>query len=138
MSWFSDKIGKHFKNPFSKRGFKTFLTTGGLLPGAQEFFMTDTGNELYEGVHKGIGNLVTGGYIGQREATEQAEEAADSAKKRYAKEQAAAEETARKIAEAEEERKKRMAAMGTQMPSTLFGSYLGIPGKAGVSRSMLG
>jgi hypothetical protein len=136
MSWFSS----HFKTPFSRRGMQSFFgSAGGLLPGVQEFMMTDEGNKIYEDIHKGIGNLVTGGYIGQREATKQQEEAMNDAKKRYAAEQAAAEETARKIAEAEDERKRRLAAAGNQMPSTLYGSYLGIPGRANSgNRPLLG
>lgn len=137
MSWFSDAFKKAKKRfSFDKIG-KGFFSSGGyVLPGVGEL-VTGSGKveNVFNQVGEGLGNLVTGGYIGQKKATEQAQQAADDAKKRYAKEQAAAEETARKIAEAEEERKRRLAAMGTQTPSTLYGTYLGL---SSAKRSMLG
>jgi hypothetical protein len=135
MSWFSDKIG--FKNPFKKENWKSWLGigSGGMLPGFEWGSNTKIGDAVLDPIYKGVGNLVTGGYIGQREAAEQQKDAAGDAKRRYAREQAAAEETARKIAEAEEERKRRLAAMGTQTPATLYGTYLGI---SSIKRSMLG
>jgi hypothetical protein len=124
------------KKIFSKRGLQSLLVTGGVLPGLDIAITQDQGNKLYEDVHKGLGNLVTGGYIAQKEATEEAKKARDQAQQQYAAETAAAEETARKIAETEEERKRRLAMAGTQMPSTLYGSYLGIPGR--VNKTLLG
>ena len=106
-------------------------------PGAGE--MMGAFSKLDEGmteIGKGVGNLVTGGYISQKAATEEAKKARDQAQQNYAAETLAAQETARKIAETEEERKRRLAMAGTQMPSTLYGSYLGIPGR--VNKSLLG
>jgi hypothetical protein len=131
-------MGFSFKKIFSKRGLQSFLGTGGVLPGVDIAITQDSGNKIYEDIHKGLGNLVTGGYIAQKEATEQAKKAADDAKDRYAAEQAAAEATAKKIAETEEERKRRLALQGTQTPSTLLNSYLGVSGGANVRRSVLG
>jgi hypothetical protein len=129
-------MGFSFKKIFSKRGIQSFLATGGVLPGVDIAITQDQGNKLYEDIHKGLGNLVTGGYIAQKEATAEAKKARDQAESQYAAETAAAQETARKIAETEEERKRRLAAQGTQTPSTLYGTYLGIPGSAG--KSLLG
>ena len=132
-------MGFGVKMPKLKNVAKSFLRSGGgLLPGVNEFMATDKGEQLYTDIHKGLGNLLSGGYIAQKEATEQSKKAADDAEARYAAETAAAQETARKIAETEEERKRRLAAQGTQMPSTLSGSYLGIPGRVNQSRSLLG
>jgi len=131
-------MGFSFKKVFSKRGLQSFLGTGGVLPGLDIAITQDKGNSMYEDIHKGLGNLVTGGYLAQKEATEEAKKARDQAAKQYQAEIDAATETARKIAETEEERKRRLVAMGTQTPSTLVGSYLGIPGRVNQSRSLLG
>lgn len=133
-------MGFGFRNPFSKKGLKGFLISGGgFLPGIGEAY---AGSEKVEGgvteVLKGVGNLVSGGYIAQKEATEEAKKARDQAQAQYAAEQLAAEETAKKIAETEEERKRRLALQGTQTPSTLLNSYLGVSGGANVRRSVLG
>jgi hypothetical protein len=132
-------FGFKIKLPSLKKLGKTLLYSAMVGPGAGE--MMGAFPKLDEGmteIGKGVGNLVTGGYISQKAATEQAKKASEDAEKRYAAEQAAAAETARKIAETEEERKRRLAAQGTQMPSTLSGSYLGIPGRVSQSRSLLG
>ena len=126
------------KKIFSKRGLQSLLVTGGMLPGVDLAITQDQGNKLYEDIHKGVGNLVTGGYIAQKEATDEAKKARDQAQQQYAAETAAAQETARKIAETEEERKRRLALMGTQTPSTLINSYLGLTGGANVRRAYLG
>lgn len=131
MGW-----GFSFKKIFSKRGIQSFLGTGGLLPGVDIAITQDKGNEIYEGIHKGIANLLTGGYIGQREAAKQSKKARDEAAAQYAAEKKAAEETARKIAEAEEERKRRLAAQGATKPQTLYRGYLGLPNTGG--KSLLG
>jgi hypothetical protein len=131
-------MGFSFKKIFSKRGLQSFLGTGGMLPGVDIAITQDAGNKIYEDVHKGLGNLVTGGYLAQKDATEEAKKARDQAASQYQAEIDAAAETARKVAETEEERKRRLAAMGTQTPSTLTGSYLGIPGRVNQSRSLLG
>ena len=130
-------MGFSFKKMFSKRAIQGLIGGGG-DPVMAQLIATDKGNKLYEDIHKGLGNLVTGGYLAQKEATAEAKKARDQAADQYAAETAAAQETARKIAETEEERKRRLAAQGTQMPSTLTGSYLGIPGRVNQSRSLLG
>ena len=131
-------MGFSFKKIFSKRGIQSFLGTGGVLPGVDIAITQDPGNKIYEDIHKGLGNLVTGGYLAQKDATEEAKKARDQAANQYAAETAAAQETARKIAETEEERKKRLALAGTQTPSTLLNTYLGVSGGANVRRAMLG
>ena len=128
------------KKPSLKGLVKGFVYSGGgILPGIGEAI---AGSEKAEGVVNtimgGVGNLVTGGYLAQKDATEEAKKARDQAQKQYAAEQMAAEETARKIAETEEERKRRLAMQGTQTPSTLLNSYLGVSGGASVRRSVLG
>jgi hypothetical protein len=135
-------MGFGFKLKLPKFGSKDWLTTvayagiGG--PGMGAASLNEEGKNIETGILKGVGNLVTGGYLSQKEATAQAKKAADDAKAQYAAEQAAAEETARKVAETEEERKRRLAFSGTQTPSTLLNSYLGISGGASVRRSALG
>ena len=131
-------MGFDFKKIFSKRGLQSLLVTGGVLPGLDIAITQDKGNAMYEDIHKGLGNLVTGGYIQQKEATQEAKKARDQAQQNYAAETLAAQETARKIAETEEERKRRLAMSGTQTPSTLLNSYLGLSGAANVRRSVLG
>jgi hypothetical protein len=132
-------MGFSLKSMFSKRGLRGGLLAlmGTPLAGAGTTF-SDQANDAYESVHKGLGNLLTGGYIAQKEATEETKKARDQAAVQYQAEIDAAAETARKIAETEEERKRRLAALGTQTPSTLTGSYLGIPGRVNQSRSLLG
>ena len=131
-------MGFSFKKIFSKRGVQSFLATGGVLPGVDIAITQDQGNKLYEDIHKGLGNLVTGGYLAQKDATEEAKKARDQAASQYAAETAAAQETAKKIAETEEERKRRLALAGTQTPSTLLNTYLGLSGGANTRRAMLG
>jgi hypothetical protein len=131
-------MGFNFKKLFSRRAVQSLLVTGGVLPGLDIALTQDKPNAMYEEVHKGLGNLVTGGYIAQKEATAEAKKARDQAQEQYAAETLAAQETAKKIAETEEERKRRLAMQGTQMPSTLYGNYLGIPGRVNQGRSLLG
>ena len=131
-------MGFSFKKIFSKRGVQSFLGTGGLLPGVDIAITQDQGNKLYEDVHKGLGNLVTGGYLSQKDATAEAKKARDQAAAQYQAETAAAAETARKVAETEEERKRRLALAGTQTPSTLLNTYLGVSGGANTRRAVLG
>jgi hypothetical protein len=92
---------------------------------------------LSDDIMKGVGNVATFGALAQADATKQAKKARDQAARQYAAETAAAQETARKIAETEEERKRRLAMAGTQMPSTLSGTYLGYP-RGTQSKSLLG
>jgi phage-related protein len=131
-------MGFSFKKIFSKRGIQSFLGTGGVLPGVDIAITQDAGNKIYEDVHKGLGNLVTGGYLAQKDATEEAKKARNQAKDQYATSTAEAEAEAARIANLEEERKKRLLLYGTQNPSTLMGSYTGLPGQANVGRSTLG
>lgn len=130
-------MGFSFRRMFSRRAVQGLLGGGG-DPIVAQLMTNDKVNNTYEEIHKGIGNLITGGYIAQKEATEESEKARDEAQKRYEAETLAAEETAKKIAETEEERKRRLAMQGTQTPSTLLNSYLGVSGGANVRRSVLG
>jgi hypothetical protein len=131
-------MGFSFKKIFSKRGIQSFLGTGGVLPGVDIAITQDAGNKIYEDVHKGLGNLVTGGYLAQKDATEEAKKARDQAKDQYAAAEKAAAEEATRIANLEEERKKRLLLYGTQAPKTLMGTYTGLPGQAPVGRPTLG
>lgn len=129
---------KSLKKLFSKRGFQSFLTTGGVLPGVDIAITQDKGNAIYEGLHKGIANMISGGYVAQKEATEEAKKARDQAKDQYTASQKAAEAEAARIANLEEERKRRLLLYGTQNPTTLMGTYTGLPGAAPVGRPTLG
>ena len=60
------KVKEAVKNIPTKQGLKTFLTTGGMLPGIQEGMLTDGGMDIYDDVHKGIVDAVTGGAIFQK------------------------------------------------------------------------
>jgi hypothetical protein len=131
-------MGFSFKKIFSKRGLQSLLATGGVLPGLDIAITQDQGNKIYEDIHKGFGNMLSGGYLSQKEATAEAKKARDQAASQYAAETAAAEATAKKIAESEEERKRRLMLAGTQTPSTLVNTYLGVSGPANTRRPMLG
>ena len=134
-------MGFSFKNLFKKKGGLAKIAgigSGGLLPGFEWGMATDQGQNLWDTVHEGVGNLVTGGYLAQKDATAEAKKARDQAAAQYAAETKAAEETARKIAETEEERKRRLALAGTQTPSTLLNTYLGVSGGAVTRRAVLG
>jgi len=87
---------------------------------------------------KPVADTLLGGAISQAEAAREAERARDQAQKQYSQQTAAAEEAAQKLANEEEERKKRLAALGTQQPATLLGSYIGETGPAGVKKRKLG
>lgn len=129
-----------FKKFSLKRAAKSYFGSGGfMVPGIAEATMfSDKFKNAYEDVGKGLENTLSGGMVAQNKATEEAKKARDQAAKQYQAEQAAAEATARKIAEAEEERKRRLALAGTQMPSTLVNSYLGVSGPASVRSGVLG
>lgn len=128
-----------FRNPFKnfKKSLKGFLIGGGT--GIGELY---AGSEKVEGVVtdilKGAGNLVTGGYISQKEATEQAKKASDQASKQYAEQQAGVEAETQRLADLDEEKKRKLAAAGTQNPQTLLGGYKGVPGGANLYKSLLG
>ena len=127
------------KKPSFKNLGKTLIYSAAFGPGAGE--MMDISPKLDSGmteIASGLGNMLTGGYITQKEATDEAKKARDQAASQYAAETAAAQETARKIAETEEERKRRLALAGTQTPSTLLNTYLGLSGGANTRRAMLG
>lgn len=98
----------------------------------------DTGKSLITGVGEGLLNTATFGMVAQDKATEEAKKARDQAAKQYQAEIAAAQATAQKITEDEEERKRRLLLAGTQMPSTLINSYLGVSGPANTRRGFLG
>jgi len=134
-------MGFSFKKVFSKKGLSHLAVaagSGGMLPGFAEAQFFDKGQSATEGVVKGVGNLVTGGYIAQKEATEEAKKSRDQAKDQYQTSADEATAEAARIANLEEERKRRLLLYGTQNPSTLMGSYTGLPGQANVGRSTLG
>jgi hypothetical protein len=85
-----------------------------------------------------IGDLLTFGSISQSEAVKQSKGARNDAKRQYADQTAAAQAEAQRIANLEEERKRKLLLYGTQKPSTMIGGYLGIGGTANVSRPGLG
>ena len=131
-------MGFSFKKIFSKRGIQSFLGTGGILPGVDIAITQDSGNKIYEDIHKGLGNLVTGGYLAQKDATEEAKKARDQAKKQYEEQGAAVKAETQRLADLDEEKKRRMAAQGTQNPQTLLGGYRGVYGSANTYNSLLG
>ena len=137
-------MGWGFRTPWGKGGLKGAIkglvySGGGVLPGLGEVIAgSDKAESIMNQVGGGIGNLVTGGMISQNKATEEAKKARDQAKKQYDAETAAAQAEAERLANLEEERKKRLALYGNQMPATLMGSYTGLPGGATVSRATLG
>jgi hypothetical protein len=115
------------------------VSGGGVLPGIGEAFAgSDKAENAIRSVIKPLGNMVTGGYFAQKEATEEAKEARNQARDQYATSQAEAEAEAKRIANMEEERKRRLLLYGTQNPSTLLGTYTGLPGQANVGRPTLG
>jgi hypothetical protein len=83
-------------------------------------------------------NVLSGGMIAQAEATKEAKKARDMAADQYSQGIAAAEAEAKRIADLEEERKRKLLLMGTQKPSTMVGGYLGIGGQAAVGKPFLG
>lgn len=131
------------KNLFTTSdGLKTVAVaagTGGMLPGYAEGMMTsDKFKDTSQEVMKGLGNLVTGGYIAQNKATDEARKARNQAQEQYAAAESAAKAEAERLSNLEEERKKRLALYGTGNPATLMGSYLGVTGQAQVGRATLG
>jgi hypothetical protein len=86
----------------------------------------------------GLGDLLTFGAISQGAAVDEAKKARNQAQKQFADQTAAAQAEAQRIANMEEERKKKLLLYGTQNPSTMIGGYLGIGGAANVSRPRLG
>jgi hypothetical protein len=115
------------------------VSGGGVLPGVGEAFAgSDKAENAIRSIIKPMGNMVTGGYFSQKEATEEAKKARDQAKDQYTASEAAATAESERIANLEEERKKRLLLYGTQNPSTLMGSYTGLPGQANVGRATLG
>ena len=127
-------IGNVFKNKW--KSVLIGAGSGGMLPGFAEAMMTDKGKNLSQEIHKGLGNLLTGGYISQKKATEQAKEASSDAKKELARQAAAAKAEAERLANIEEERKRKMARVSD--PQTLLGGYIGIPGGASTMKPTLG
>lgn len=127
------------KKPSWKNLGKTLIYSAAFGPGAGEMMAAspklDSGMTEIAG---GLGNMMTGGYIAQKEATAEAKKARDQAKDQYTASEASATAEAERIANLEEERKKRLLLYGTQNPATLMGSYTGLPGSANVGRATLG
>lgn len=131
---FKLKIG----NPFTKKGLGTIAIAGIGGPGMGLLSLNEEGRSLETSIAKGLGNMATGGSLAQAEATKEAKKARDMAQQQYADATAAAEAEAARLANLEEERKKRLMLYGTQQPETLMGSYLGVTGQATVGRATLG
>jgi hypothetical protein len=133
-------FGFKFKIPSLKNAAKGFLYSGGgVLPGIGELIASNEKVENAAGsIMKGVGNLVSGGYIAQKEANEQAKDASRESQKQYADQQAAVEAETARLADLDEEKKKRLAAQGTQNPQTLLGGYKGVQGGANLYKSLLG
>jgi hypothetical protein len=122
-------IGGAFKKVFKKG--KSFLKgAGGFAEGVGEWI--DVTNP------KGFGNIITFGTLAQNEARKLQEKAAKEAQARYLQEIENAKKIALKLEQEEEERKRRLAAQGTKMPSTATSGYLGVTGGANVRRTLLG
>lgn len=125
-------------NPFTKRGLTSLAY--GVVAGPTAYIgsMNDEFRSGLTDTAKGVGNMFSGGAITQHEATEEAKKARDLATQQYAESTAAAEAEASRLANLEEERKKRLQLYGTQTPSTLIGGYLGVTGQPTVGRATLG
>lgn len=86
----------------------------------------------------GFGDLITMGSVSQYAATKEAKKAREQAQARYKNQIQAARAEAERIANLEDERKRKLLLYGTQNPSTMIGGYLGLGGSANVSRPRLG
>ena len=96
-------------------------------------------SKVYKYTKKSVASLLGTAMVKQaKKATEQAERAAAEAKAQYEAETLKAEETAAAIKNEEAERKKRLAALGTQKPSTLISGYLGSQTSAITKKRTLG
>lgn len=135
-------MGWGFRNPLKnfKGAVKGFVYSGGgVLPGIGEAIAgSDKAEGIVGDIMKGAGNLVSGGYISQQEATAEAKKARDQAKDQYASDQAALEAETKRLADLDEEKKRRIAAQGSKNPQTLLGGYGGVQGGASTYRQLLG
>jgi hypothetical protein len=131
---------KFTRIPSLKSAVKGFVYSGGgVLPGIGEVIAgSDPAEGAMNSIMKGAGNLVSGGYISQKEATDEAKKARDLAAKQYAEQQAAVEAETQRLADLDEEKKRRLAAAGTQNPQTLLGGYRGVTGTPTTYRALLG
>ena len=114
-------MGFGFKNPFKKAKSLFDKFVGGV-----------------ESVGDATLNVLSGGMVAQQEATKEAKKARDMAAEQYSQGIASAEAEAKRIAELEEERKRKLLLYGTAKPSTMIGGYLGLGGQANTSRPSLG
>ena len=140
MGLFS-KIKSKIKGAFGgKNLLKSFFGSAGfMLPGIGEATLfSDKFKNAYEDVGKGLGNLVSGGYISQQKAVDEAEKAREQAQQQYANEQAALAAAAAETARLEDEKRKKLISSGQRKPETLYGSYTGLPGSANTIRNFLG
>ena len=132
-------MGIGFRNPFKNfnKSFKGLMIGGGT--GIGELY---AGSEKAEAgitdILQGVGNLFTGGYISQKKATEEAKKARDQAAKQYSEQTEAVEAETRRLADLDEERKRKLAAAGTKNPQTLLGGYGGVGGSPNIYKSLLG
>lgn len=93
---------------------------------------------VFTDVSKGVGNLLTGGALSQADALKEAKKARDQAASQYQSSIDAATAEAERIANIEEERKRRLLLYGTQAPPTLINTFLGVGGSGNVARPTLG
>lgn len=84
-----------------------------------------------------IGDLLTFGSISQAEAQKDAKKAAKDANQMYQQQIDAANITSTSLAKEEEERKRKLAMLGTQLPGTSTTGYLGVLGSPNIKRSFL-
>jgi hypothetical protein len=135
-------MGFGLKLKLPKFGSKKWLTTvayagiGG--PGLGAASLNEEGKNIETGILKGVGNLVTGGYLANKEATAEAKKARDIATQQYEEQQAAVEAETKRLADLDEEKKRKLAQAGTQNPQTLLGGYKGVQGGANLYKSLLG
>ena len=126
--------------PSLKSAVKGFVYSGGgVLPGIGEFIAgSDKAEGIVGEIMKGAGNLVTGGYLSQSEATAEAKKARNQAQNQYEEQQAAVDAETQRLKDLDEEKKRRLAQQGTQNPQTLLGGYGGSSGAANTYKAILG
>lgn len=122
-------MGFGFKNPFKKlKNIFSKKSTWGAILG------TAVG-----GPFGGIAGYSMGSSADAQEAaTDEAKKARNQARDQYAAAEAAAKAEAERIANLEEERKRKLLLYGTSKPSTMVGGYLGLGGQANINKPSLG
>ena len=121
---------------FGKKFKKAFKGVGGFFGGVGKS-VEGFGNWLDVTKPGGFGDILTFGSISQAEAQKDAKKAAKDANQMYAEQIAAAEAVSANLAKEEEERKRKLAMLGTQLPGTSKTGYLGVLGAPNIKRSFL-